>query len=446
MPSKDCATLESAMAEHPLLQPLLRGDRRALGRAITLVESRRAADRAEIQLLLAQLPPRSQRTLRLGISGPPGAGKSTFIEALGLTAIAAGRRVAVLAVDPSSSISGGSILGDKTRMERLSMHEVAFIRPTPAGSALGGVAEGTRETIRLCEAAGYDLILVETVGVGQSETAVSRMTDLFLLLQLPNTGDDLQAIKRGVMELASIVVVNKADLDPDAARRSARQLEAGLGARGAPFVVGALTGEGIAALWQDIAARNEVLRAGNAEHLASAERRAAGTSSATGQQQPPEATRPFTILGIQQVAIGAEDKQRLRRLWVDLLGLPLTGQFTSAHENVDEDICTLGEGAHRVQVDLMQPLDPQARPTVQAPALHHLGLWVDDLPRAIQWLMARGLRFAPGGIRKGADGHDVCFIHPHAGGDFPLGGEGVLIELVQAPEDVITVLTRRNRY
>jgi LAO/AO transport system kinase len=417
------------MSEHPLLGPLLRGDRRALGRAITLIESRRATDRGEIATLLAQARSRGRRGLRLGISGPPGAGKSTFIEALGLTAIAAGRRVAVLAIDPSSSISGGSILGDKTRMEKLAAHDAAFIRPTPAGRALGGVAERTREAVLLCEAAGYDLIVVETVGVGQSEAAVAHMTDLFVLLQLPNAGDDLQAIKRGVMELADIVVVNKADLDPDAARRAARQLETGLGHRGTAFVVSALTGEGVAALWQNIDARAEAQRASIA-----AEPAEPGKPARTGS------TRPFRILGIQQIAIGGEDKQRLRHLWVDLLGLAVTGQFTSAKENVDEDICALGEGAHRIEVDLMQPLDPQAKPAVHLPPLNHVGLWVDDLPLAVEWLAAQGLRFAPGGIRKGAAGHDVCFIHPRAGAESPLGGEGVLIELVQAPADVIAVL------
>ncbi len=423
------------MSEHPLLEPLLRGDRRALGRAITLIESRRATDRGEIETLLAQARSRCRRALRLGISGPPGAGKSTFIEALGLTAIESGRRIAVLAIDPSSSISGGSILGDKTRMEKLSAHDAAFIRPTPAGRALGGVADRTREAMLLCEAAGYDLVVVETVGVGQSEAAVAHMTDLFVLLQLPNAGDDLQAIKRGVMELADIVVVNKADLDPDAARRAAWQLETGLGHRSTPFVVSALTGEGIAALWQDIAMRAE------AQHAT-----VKADSPGTEEHPRTEPARPFRILGIQQIAIGGEDKQPLRHLWVDLLGLTVTGQFTSAKENVDEDICALGEGAHRVEVDLMQPLDPQARPAVHVPPLNHVGLWVDDLPRAVEWLGAQGLRFAPGGIRKGAAGHDVCFIHPRAGGGFPLGGEGVLIELVQAPAEVIAVLTPFNRY
>lgn len=150
--------------------------------------------------------------------------------------------------------------------------------------------------------------------------------------------------------------------------------------------------------------------------------------------------RPFKVLGVQQVAIGAPDKQRLRALWVDLLGVPATGRFVSERENVDEDICTLGRGAHAVEIDLMQPIDPQKKPAVHATPLNHIGLWVDDLHAAVQWLERRGLRFAPGGIRKGAAGHDVCFVHPKGSDEFPLGGEGVLIELVQAPAEVIAAL------
>jgi lactoylglutathione lyase len=150
--------------------------------------------------------------------------------------------------------------------------------------------------------------------------------------------------------------------------------------------------------------------------------------------------RPFAILGVQQVAIGAPDKQRLRALWVDLLGVPATGRFVSERENVDEDICTLGSGAHAVEIDLMQPIDAQKKPAVHATPLNHIGLWVDDLAAAVQWLAQRGLRFAPGGIRKGAAGHDVCFVHPKGNDEFPLGGEGVLIELVQAPPEVIAAL------
>jgi lactoylglutathione lyase len=150
--------------------------------------------------------------------------------------------------------------------------------------------------------------------------------------------------------------------------------------------------------------------------------------------------RPFRILGIQQVAIGGPDKQRLKTLWVDLFGLAVKSTFVSERENVDEDICALGEGLHAVEVDLMQPLDPSMKPAVHATPLNHIGLWVDDLPVAVKWLEQQGLRFAPGGIRKGASGHDICFVHPKGNEQFPIGGEGVLIELVQAPPEVIAAL------
>ena len=202
--------------------------RRAMAKAITLLESTRADHRARADAMLNTLLPHTGRSLRIGLSGVPGVGKSTFIEALGLHLIARGHRVAVLAVDPSSSISGGSILGDKTRMERLSMDERAYIRPSPASGTLGGVAEMTREALLVCEAAGFDVVLVETVGVGQSETAVAGMTDLYVLLQLPNAGDDLQAIKKGVMELADLVVINKADLDSAAATRAQAHISSSL--------------------------------------------------------------------------------------------------------------------------------------------------------------------------------------------------------------------------
>ncbi len=211
-----------------LLSGLATGQRRALAKAITLVESTRADHQRRAQELLTAIMPRTGNALRLGISGVPGVGKSTFIEALGMALIAQGHRVAVLAVDPSSSVTGGSILGDKTRMEKLSMREEAFIRPSPSSGSLGGVAEKTREALLLCEAAGYDIIIVETVGVGQSETAVAGMTDMFVLLQLPNAGDDLQAIKKGIMELADLVVFNKADIDAMAAQRAAAQMRSAL--------------------------------------------------------------------------------------------------------------------------------------------------------------------------------------------------------------------------
>jgi LAO/AO transport system kinase len=215
-----------------LLPALLRGasmqQRRAMAKAITLLESTRADHRAQGDELLTALLPHTGRSFRLGISGVPGVGKSTFIEALGLYLIAQGHRVAVLTIDPSSTVSGGSILGDKTRMEHLSVHEQAYIRPSPSSGTLGGVAEKTREAMLVCEAAGYDIVIVETVGVGHSETAVANMTDMFVLLQLPNAGDDLQAIKKGVMELADLVVINKADIDPDAATRARAQITSSL--------------------------------------------------------------------------------------------------------------------------------------------------------------------------------------------------------------------------
>ncbi|HSN15932.1 MAG TPA: methylmalonyl Co-A mutase-associated GTPase MeaB, partial [Anaeromyxobacteraceae bacterium] len=203
-------------ADRTLADGVLAGQRRALAKAITLVESTRADHQERAQHLLNALLPKTGRAIRLGISGVPGAGKSTFIEALGVWLIERGHRLAVLAVDPSSTVSGGSILGDKTRMEQLAQREEAFIRPSPSAGSLGGVAEKTREAMLLCEAAGYDVIVVETVGVGQSETTVAGMVDMFCLLQLPNAGDDLQAIKKGIVEIADVVVINKADLDPAA--------------------------------------------------------------------------------------------------------------------------------------------------------------------------------------------------------------------------------------
>ena len=202
--------------------------RRAMAKAITLLESTRADHREAADAMLTALLPETGHAIRLGLSGVPGVGKSTFIEALGLHLIGQGHRVAVLAVDPSSTVSGGSILGDKTRMEHLSVHPQAFIRPSPSSGTLGGVTEKTREAMLVCEAAGYDVVIVETVGVGQSETAVANMTDMFVLMQLPNAGDDLQAIKKGVMERADLVLINKADIDPDAATRAQAQITSAL--------------------------------------------------------------------------------------------------------------------------------------------------------------------------------------------------------------------------
>ena len=258
------------MTPDQLLQGLLHGtapvQRRAMAKAITLLESTRADHRALADELLTAMLPHTGRSFRLGISGVPGVGKSTFIEALGLYLIGQGHRVAVLAVDPSSTVSGGSILGDKTRMEHLSVHAQAYIRPSPSSGTLGGVAEKTREAMLVCEAAGYDVVIVETVGVGQSETAVANMTDMFCLLQLPNAGDDLQAIKKGVMEIADLVVINKADIDANAATRAEAQITSALcllGLHGNPdhahfdeklwhpkvVKISALLGQGVDAFW-----------------------------------------------------------------------------------------------------------------------------------------------------------------------------------------------------
>jgi len=196
-----------------LAEAVLQGNRRALARAITLIESTRSDHRADADALLQTLMPNTGNAIRLGISGVPGVGKSTFIEALGNHLIDAGHRVAVLTVDPSSAISGGSILGDKTRMESLSRRREAYIRPSPSGKTLGGVARRSREALILCEAAGFNVVIVETVGVGQSETKVAEMTDMFILLLLPGGGDELQGIKRGIVELADLVLINKADDD-----------------------------------------------------------------------------------------------------------------------------------------------------------------------------------------------------------------------------------------
>jgi LAO/AO transport system kinase len=253
-------------ADQPLVDAILAegagkaAQRRALAKAITLLESTRPDHQARAQQMIDALLPHSGKAIRIGISGVPGAGKSTFIEALGLWLIQQGKRVAVLAVDPSSTISGGSILGDKTRMEMLCQQEQAFIRPSPSAGSLGGVAEKTREAMIACEAAGYDVIIVETVGVGQSETAVAGMVDMFCLLQLPNAGDDLQAIKKGIVEMADLVVINKADIDPRATRVAQAQWKKALhfvrpaSPHWSPTVISlsALHKEGIAEFWAQV--------------------------------------------------------------------------------------------------------------------------------------------------------------------------------------------------
>jgi len=246
------------------------GDRRTLAKTITLLESRRPDHAALGQAVLEELAPHSGGAVRLGITGTPGVGKSTFIEALGMHLIALGKRLAVLAVDPSSPRSGGSILGDKTRMERLAQQPNAFIRPSPSGGSLGGVAHRTRETLLLCEAAGFDVVIVETVGVGQSEVSVASMVDCFAVLLQPGAGDELQGMKKGVLELADALVVNKADGEQrDAARRAqiAYRHALSLLRAGSPhwippvLLASAVTGDGIAAFWEEVLRHRSALAA-----------------------------------------------------------------------------------------------------------------------------------------------------------------------------------------
>ena len=239
---------------------VLARERAMLSRAITLTESSLTEHRDKAQLVLQQLLPRTGKAMRIGISGVPGVGKSTFIEALGLKLIGMGHRVAVLAIDPSSQRSGGSILGDKTRMNELSMNDNAYIRPSPTGGHLGGVTRVTRESLLLCEASGFDVVLVETVGVGQSETVVSEMVDCYLVLMLPGAGDELQGIKKGVLELADIIAVNKADgrsvndakLAQAAYQRALSILQATGSWRPKAMTCSAVTGDGLDELWQSV--------------------------------------------------------------------------------------------------------------------------------------------------------------------------------------------------
>ena len=250
------------MTTEELIAAVRRGDRRALARAITLVESTRADHREEAERLVEALLPRTGGAVRVGISGPPGAGKSTFIECFGLDGIALGRHIAVLAVDPGSKRDGGAILGDKTRMTELARAPAAFIRPSSAGDRGGGVARHTREAVLLCEAAGFDAVLVETVGVGQAETAVAEIVDFFVLILPPAAGDELQGIKRGVVELADLVLVNKADGElTTAAHRSAADYASALRLIRPPLpewqvpvrAVSALEGTGIREVWDEVA-------------------------------------------------------------------------------------------------------------------------------------------------------------------------------------------------
>jgi LAO/AO transport system kinase len=340
-------SLRASVCASDILQGQGLAQRRSLAKAITLLESTRADHRAQADVLLTGLLPHSGKSLRLGISGVPGVGKSTFIEALGLYLIEKGHRVAVLAVDPSSSLSGGSILGDKTRMELLSMHARAFIRPSPSSGTLGGVAEKTREAMLVCEAAGFDIVIVETVGVGQSETAVQGMTDMFVLMQLPNAGDDLQAIKKGVMELADLVVINKADIDADAAMRAQAQITSSLrllGISGNPhdphsdmhwhpqvIKMSALQGQGLDTFWQAVSTFQRLqsangLLAARRQHQALAwmwERIDAGLKQSFKSNPAVRAQLPSITAAVQSGQLAASTAAR------SLLSALATGAATS---------------------------------------------------------------------------------------------------------------------
>ncbi len=333
------------------------GQRRAVAKAITLLESTRADHRALADEMLTAVLPYTGRSLRLGISGVPGVGKSTFIEVLGLYLIGKGYRVAVLTIDPSSTVSGGSILGDKTRMEKLSVHEMAYIRPSPSSGTLGGVAEKTREAMLVCEAAGYDIVIVETVGVGQSETAVAGMTDMFVLMQLPNAGDDLQAIKRGVMELADLVVINKADIDPDAATRAQAQITSALrlfGQHGHPdhahhdikswhptvIQLSALLGQGVDRFWDEVSSYRQTQTkngklAARRQHQALAwmwERIDAGLKQAFRQNAQ---VRTLLSVLMQQVGRGQVASSTAARQLLDICHPGLDPGPTVVNKNMD---------------------------------------------------------------------------------------------------------------
>ena len=265
-----------------MIEALRGGDRAALARAITLVESSRPSDRLDAEALLEAALPASGGATRVGITGVPGVGKSTLIDALGCRLIERGHRVAVLAVDPSSTLRGGSILGDKTRMHRLAADDRAFVRPTPSGGALGGVAHGTRAAILLCEAAGFDVVLVETVGVGQSETQVAQMVDHVLTLMLPGAGDELQGIKRGLLELSDVVAINKADgADVERAGRAAQDYRNALALLASRYpdwqtpvlTCSATEGDGLDALWEALLEHRAMLGESGLDDLRRAQRR-----------------------------------------------------------------------------------------------------------------------------------------------------------------------------
>ena len=470
-----------------LAAAVLSGDRRALARAVTLVESTRNDHRDDAVRLIELLAPAAGGALRIGITGVPGAGKSTFIEAFGLHLIAAGHRVAVLSIDPSSPASGGSILGDKTRMVELARRPEAFIRPTPSGGTLGGVARRTREALLVCEAAGFDIVLVETVGVGQSETAVAGMTDLFLLLLLPGGGDELQGIKRGIVELADLVLVNKADGDlKGAAERAVEAYRAALTLlrpRTAGWEVpvaacSSLTGDGIAAAWNAMQRYRAMLTA-NGELPARRARQAGEWLWSETAESLLERLREHP--GAHERLLHLEQSVRAgtlpptvgaRRLIDDFLAeTPGTGDVTKAapaqsspgrlnHVAIavpdldaartafarlpgvsvseprplpEHGVVVVFVAMPNTKIELVTPLGERSplRSFLEknpGGGIHHLSLEVPDVRAAAALLAGQGARvLGDGEPKKGAHGTSVLFLHPK---DFC----GTLVELEETAE------------
>jgi LAO/AO transport system kinase len=323
---------------HATVKAVIAGDRVALGRAITLIESAKPEDQASAQKLLEALLPHTGNAMRVGISGVPGAGKSTLIDQLGLNLVAKGKKVAVLAVDPTSTRSGGSILGDKTRMGRLASEHGAFIRPSPAGDSLGGVTKTTRETIALVEAAGYDVVLVETVGVGQSETAVSNMVDVFVVVGIPGAGDELQGIKRGLLELADVIAVNKADGDQvERANRAAVEYRTALHilAAGNPnwspvvLTVSARDNAGLDELWEKVEERHAAL----------------GSSGALQARRAEQAVSWMREIFEQRLLAAFKGGKEVSRRWSDMERKVRAGEITptAAAEKLGR-LAGIGEG------------------------------------------------------------------------------------------------------
>jgi LAO/AO transport system kinase len=454
------------------------GDRQALARAITLIESTRADHRAAAGALLDQLTPHAGSSVRIGISGAPGVGKSTLIEAIGKIIVGAGHRLAVLSVDPTSSVSGGSILGDKTRMAEIARREDVFIRPSPAGSTLGGVARRTRESLIACEAAGYDVVIVETVGVGQSETAVAEMTDLFVLLLMPEGGDELQGMKKGIFELADIVVVNKADgplrgaaEKSAAAARSALSLtHSGRSAWTVPVLCcSARENSGVAEIWETVLLlRNHLNRSGQIDRRRGDQARAWMWAETTesllaalrehpeirarvpdlekivtaGELPPPAAARALLDTFLSSGA-GGSDRSTIGRLNHVAIAVPKLGKAASLYRDalgadVSDPISLPDHGVTVVFAELpntrVELMEPRGEKSPIAPFLkntpsggiHHLCFEVGDLAATTARLAAGGARVLDGGLPKiGAHGKQVVFLHPK---DFC----GTLIELAQA--------------